>query len=433
MRDVVKNTLSLGFAEIVTKFLAFLLIVIVARYLGDAEFGKYSFAFAFALFVSILSDLGLSSLTIREIARRNDQAGEYFGTILIIKLALSIFSFTVLMVIINLMGYPSDTGLAVYLAGAYTILNSFNQFFRSIFRAFEKMEYELIVRIVEYLLIFALAMLFIIQGYGLIAIISAFLFGEIVCFVLSAALVVKRFTKPTFKYDLAFLRSIVTKALPFGLTAIFVVIYFKIDTVMLSLMSGYAVVGWYTASYNIIEGLTALVAGSVAGVLYPIYSRKFLHSEEHLKRIYLQSFQIMFIVGLLIALFVTFFSQTIVDILYGPEYAPAAATLSILIWAFFIICISNMTSTLLNAVNMQRIVVIGTGLGALVNVTLNLIFIPQYGMVGAAWATVITEVLGIGLYLYYSLRVLEIDRASGLLIGSTLKENVQFLRNLIKQ
>ncbi|MBE8539373.1 oligosaccharide flippase family protein [Geoglobus acetivorans] len=399
VRRVAKNIIALASAELITKFLMFILIVLIARYLGDVGYGKYSFAMAFTSFFLILSDLGLSTLTIREVAREKELAGKYLGNLSLVKLVLSVVSFLLLVVIINLMDYPYDTKLAVYIAGAYVVVSSFTQFFISFFRAFERMEYETLVRVFEKIIAFILVVCLIYLGYGLIEIMLAYLVSGIFSFLIGGLIVLRKFAMPEFKVDVSFLKHAIKEALPFGLTAVFVVIYFKIDTVMLSVMKGDAVVGWYNAAYSIIDGLTALVAGSISFAFFPVMSRYAKSSKEMLKKVYFRAFLLLFSAGLTISVLVTIFADKIILILYGQEYLNSILALRILIWAFFIICISTISSTLLNSVNKQNIVAMGTGLGATLNVILNLVLIPKYSYVGAAYATLITEGIGFGIYL----------------------------------
>jgi len=431
-KSFVKNTFSLASAELVTKFLAFLLVIYIARVLGEVEFGKYSFALAFTLLFAFFSDFGLSQLTIREVANRKEAAQDYLGTVSVIKVVLSIATIALVAVAINFLGYPYEVIIAVYIAGAYAVVNSFNTFFCSFYRAFERMEYELMTRVIEKVIIFSLAVVFLLLGYGFIAVISAFLIGSLVRLAASSIFVTKKFARPQLNFDRSFLRPLLTQALPFGLTTLFVVIYFKIDTVMLSMMVGDAAVGWYNASYNIIEGLIAFIAGSLGGVIFPILSKNFSKSPERLRKIYLQSFQIMLLVGLSIFVFVEVFSSDIIGILYGPNYQMSAQVLQIQIIAFLIICASTVTSTLLNSANMQRIVAIGTGFGALLNVFLNYILIPHYSLFGAAWATVITELFGFSVYLYYSTRLLKIDWGDYQGHVYIVRENAKLVKSMLK-
>lgn len=407
-RRIAKNTASLMVADAVSKGLLFLLIILIARNLGDVTFGKYSFAFAFTSLFAVFADFGLSTLTIREIARNREYAGKYLGNISLIKLLLSIITGIFIVISINLLDYPLDTILAVYFAGAYVIVNSFNQFLRAFFRAFEKMEYEAVTRITERIILFIAVASMLHFGYGLVPIISVFFIVSVFNFFVTIVLVLKRFVKPSYDIDLKLWKEIIKEALPFGLTAVFVVIYFKIDTIMLSIMINDATVGWYNAAYNIVDGLMFVIAGSLTGALYPLMSNHYKSSNK-IKEVFTKSFRLLFFVGVVVALIVTAFSDKIIFIIYGAEYANSVMALKILIWAFFIICISTVSSTLLNSAGKQKIVAIGTCLGAILNISLNLFLIPRYSLEGAAFATVITEVFGFLIYFYYVMKIINPD------------------------
>jgi len=405
VRRVAKNTLSLASAEVITKLLAFVLIIFIARHLQDVGFGKYSFALAFASFFAIVSDLGLSTLTIREVARDKSLAGKYLGNIVLVKFVLSFVSLLLVVVAINLMHYPPDTTLAVYIAGAAVVVTSFNQFFRSIFRAFEKMEYEAVVRVIEKVVVFSLVMCLIYFGYGLIEILSAFLISSFFSLIFSGLIVLKKFAKPKFEVDFSFLRNAIKEALPFGLTAVFVTIYFQIDTVMLSIMQGDAVVGWYNAAYHIIFGLMFIPAAFV-GSIFPLMSKYYKSSEESLKRIYNIGFKYLLIVALPIMVIGFMFADKIILFLYNLEYAPSISAFRALILVIPIIFLTSLFGPTLQSINKQRIVSYVAGFNALLNVVLNLILIPTYSYIGAAIATVLTEGLGLILMFYFISRFL---------------------------
>lgn len=400
IRRIAKNTLSLASAQIITNFLGFILVVFIARYLLDVGFGIYSFVFAFTSFFAIISDLGLTALTIREVARDKELAGKYLGNISLFKFVLALVSFLLLAIVTNLMHYPPDTTLAVYIAGAYVVVTSFNQFFISIFRAFEKMEYETVVRVVEKVIVFSLIMSLIYFGYGLIEIVSAFLISSIFSFIFSGLVVLKKFAKPRFEIDFSFLKHVTRESLPFGLTAIFVTIYFQIDTVMLSIMQGDAVVGWYNAAYKVIFGLMFIPAAFV-GSIFPLMSKYYKSSGESLKRTYRIGFKYLLVVALPISIIGFMFADKIILFLYKSGYTPSISAFQVLVLVIPIIFLTSLFGPTLQSINKQGIVSYVAGFNALFNVVLNLILIPTYSYIGAAIATVLTEGLGFILMFYF--------------------------------
>ena len=149
IQTIAKNTGVLAISQVITSILGFFLLIYIARYLGEVGFGKYSFAISFTALFVIFADLGINQLIIRELARNKELTNEYLTNVSIIKLLLSFLAFGFIVLTINIMDYPRDTTYAVYLFGIYMILTSFAQTFRSIFQAFERMEYDAVVMVIE--------------------------------------------------------------------------------------------------------------------------------------------------------------------------------------------------------------------------------------------------------------------------------------------
>jgi O-antigen/teichoic acid export membrane protein len=196
-------------------------------------------------------------------------------------------------------------------------------------------------------------------------------------------------------------------------------------------MKGNEIVGYYSASYRLIDALSSLVPSIIYSVMFPVMS-KYLNSVNDLKKVWIKSFNLSFIVGIVISIFVTVFAKNIILIIYGYNYLHSIIVLKILIWAFFIICISSITSGLLNAVNKQRLVTFGSGAGAILNVILNLILIPKYNMEGAAIATVITEMLMFVLYIYSTCKFLKINKSEILSLFIFSKKDIYIIKELLK-
>ena len=126
------------------------------------------------------------------------------------------------------------------------------------------------------------------------------------------------------------------------------------------------------------------------------------------------------------------FANKIILIIYGTQYANSVLALKILIWAFFLICVSTVTSGLLNSINKQRIVTIGTGIGALLNIILNLILIPKYSLDGAASATVAIELFGFLFYFYFASKYLNLIR-SDIFLLVTLRTEMSYISKELRK
>jgi len=389
-RRVAKNTTVLLTSQVIVKMLHFVLVIFVARYLGAAAFGKYAFAISFTILFSVLADMGLNILITREIARDKSKADIYLGSALIIKSILALIAFAVIITSINLMHYPSDTIIVVYIATFALVFNTLASTFATVYQAFERMEYEAVINVSVGALALGLTVLVIFYGYGLYAIMMVYLLQSIVSLTLNALIIPKKFVKPKFTLDRKLGFNLLKAAIPMGLAGIFVEIYYRIDTVMLSFMKGDAVVGWYNAAYSLIFGLM-FIQGSFNTAIFPVLSRFSNTSMDLLRMVYERSFKYLFCIGLPIAVGTTLLAKRIILLLYGKEYSNAAGALQILIWALAFIFVNGFLGNVLITTNREKQVTYIVGGGAILNIVLNALLIPAFSYTGAAIATVVSE------------------------------------------
>jgi O-antigen/teichoic acid export membrane protein len=401
VKKVAKNTSSLFIAQIISSILGVILSIFIARKIGDINFGKYSFAIAFTSFFVIFSDLGYHTLLVREVARNRDQASRYLSNIIVIRILLSIIFFVFIAILINLMGYPTDTKNIVYLIGGSAILTAFATIFNMVFRAFEKMEYDAFLNTFIMIIKVILSIFVLYLGYGLLEIGYVFLFVSVIDVLLGFVICQFKFVKPKMMVDISFWRTSIKIALPISLASFFGLIYIKIDSVMLSLMKGDAVVGWYNASYNLTLGLTP-IPDLFMNALLPMMVFYSTSKKEKLNMIYEKSFKYLFMLGLPIAVGTTLLAEKIIILFYGTEYVNSIIALQILAWDILLVFLYRCIYYALISVNKQNQVMIIAGLSALINIILNLILIPTYSYVGSGIATLATETVLLGCFFYVS-------------------------------
>lgn len=399
VKRIAKNTLVLTVADIFSKMLSLILLAYIARFLGDVGFGKYSFALSFTALFAVLADMGLSTLTIREVARDKNKADRYLGNIALIKTLLSLLTFALIFITINFMHYPHDTTIAVYILGLYWILTSFAQFFRSIFRAFEQMEYEALTIIIERTIAVSLALFVLVRGYGLIELALVILFAGIVNAILSFFIVIRKFTKPKFEFDPEFWKFLFKEGLPFGLIAIFFMSHSRIDIVLLSTMRGDATVGWYNAAKVLVESLFFMSSFFVVSV-FPVISRFFVSSKDSLAVAYEKSFKFLTILGFPVVVGTALLSDRFISFIYGSSFVNSAIALKILIWTLLPIFLNQLLGIVLRSIDRQRESMYVLGVAVFFNVVLNLLVIPIFSYIGAAFVKVVTEVFVFIFYFY---------------------------------
>lgn len=401
VQGIAKNTMALGISQIITAALGVVLFIFIARFLGDVEFGKLSFAQSFTGILVIFADVGMSSFTIREVARDRNLAPQYISNIAIIKMLLSGMTFALMALIINLMNYPEDTTFIVYLFGFSAILNSFSMFFRSIFKAFERMEYEAYLNIICSAIKTSTGLLLLFSGYGIIEVAYAFVFAGIINLFLSLVVTLKRFAKPTVKIDLELWKHLLSGALPFCMTLVVGMLYLRIDVVMLSAMKGDAAVGWYNAACTIVYGLV-FIPTILSSAVFPVMSRLFTSSTDALKVMIEKFAKYSFITALPILIILIVLADEFITIIYGNEFINSIITLQILSVYLSMRFVNHATGFTLSSTNKEHLRAFSAAIAAGSNIILNLFLIPEYSYVGAAVATVLTEVVLFSFYYYFT-------------------------------
>jgi len=405
IQRIAKNTAALFAAQFVGTILSLVLTIYIARSLGDVIFGKYSFALAFTAIFAVFSDLGYNTLLIRDVARDKSQAGKYLNNVISMRALLSLVIFALIVIAINLMGYPADTKNVVYLFGIYTLIGSFSAVFKVTFRAFEKMEYEAGITTLVNIIKVSSGLLVLFLGYGLIELALVFLFSGIFDVLFSFLVCERRFVKPKMELDFDFWKSTIKIALPLSMLSIFGLIYGRIDTIMLSMMEGDAVVGWYNAAYGLVLAFKP-IPQLFMNALFPLMASYHVSSKDSLKMIYEKSFKYLFILGLPLAVGITLLADRFILLFYGEQFYPSIIALQILAWDVLLIFLYWSLAFTLVSIDKQKQMIVIAGCTALINIILNLILIPPFSYIGAAIATIVAEGFLIISYLYLNHRYL---------------------------
>ncbi|RLJ03958.1 MAG: hypothetical protein DRP08_02680, partial [Candidatus Aenigmatarchaeota archaeon] len=424
VRRVARNAGIIIVGDIVFRLISLVVTIYLARYLGTAGFGKYSFVFAYLAFFGVITDLGLQTILVREMSRDPSITPKLIGNAYIIRLILTVIAFISSIVVITLMSYPADTTTYAYIASLTLLLVSFSDFYRTIFEANLKMEYNIIAKLTFKGLSAGLILWIIFARGTLLHIIIALVFSEMVKTLLNYGFS-RKFVKPQFEIDFRLWRYLFREALPLALSSVIWVIYYRIDVVMLSMMIGDAEVGLYSAAYKLCEPLS-LIPGALMTSLFPVMSASFKTSRGKLEQSYRLSFKYLLIITLPIAIVVSLLSDKIIMMIYDAEFAGSAIALKILIWGLVFASGNAIFRNLLTAIGKQKLGTYITALCAFGNIILNFILIPRMSYTGASIASVMTAILTFIMSFYFvskNFRAIPLHRISakpfisGLIMG----------------
>ena len=400
VKSIYRNLLFLSGGEIISKILQFILMVYAARLLDQASFGKFSFALSLSFIAIITADLGINQLLIREIARDKNNANKYFINAFVVKLIFALITYIFIILLLNGLNYPKDTRYVVYLIWIFTIISTFTDLFYSIFRAFERMFYDSLIKTLRMLILTSIGLYVLFKGYGVLTFSFVFIVVEALMVSVACIIAQKSFIKVKLDLSFKFMKDIVKTAFPLGIAFFFSSIYFYIDSIMLSKMKGDVQVAIYSVAYNLALAILFIPA-VYTNAIYPVMSRYYKTSKEDLIYLYKKSFKYLYILGLPISAGLYILASRIIVFFYGKEYVGSVIALQIISWFLFIKFLNYLMAYALSSVDRQNSRMIGQGLTAVFNVVLNLILIPKLGYIGAAVSTFFTEIFLFLLYYWY--------------------------------
>jgi O-antigen/teichoic acid export membrane protein len=433
VRRIAKNTSALLVAQVVSYLLGFFYGMYTARYLGPASLGILSFALAFTAIFAVLPDFGLQSVIMREVARDKSLAPKYRANISLMKIILVVITFGLIALTINLMDYPEETIKVVYLIGLSVIFAAFTQVFFAIFLAYESMEYLAIGQILNAALMLGGVILAIRYHFSVVAFATLYSIASLIFLGYGLAVYRLKFSNQAstsaakiIEFDWSFWKPTIKQAFPFFLAAAFVVISFRTDIVLLSMMKGDMAVGWYSAARGLIEALL-LIPGALLAAMYPVLSSFHISSQESLKLAYQKSFKYLLILGLPIAVGTTILANRIILAIYQSSFAQSITILQVLIWVVPFIFLNAMFGTVMGATNRQWLGMKVSLLCTISNVVMNIILIPRYSYIGAAIAFIVSGLVAFILYFYFLSKLVSKIPAHKLIIKPVIASGVMAL------
>ncbi len=363
----------------------------VARYLGPEQYGIMNYCVALLALLAIFSTLGLNTVVIRNLVRRPEDSPQILGSALLLKFVGTIIQGAAAIAIINILR-PGDSQYLLFVAiiavgYLFKTLEVIDFWFQSRveskYAVVSQFSATLVVGIVKVGLILLLAPLVAFIWMAPLTLALAAL-GFVIFYKARV-----RTSRIAWKPRVDTMKSLGRDSWPLALSALAVVVYMKIDQVMIGQMIDEKTLGVYSAAVRLSESWYFLPSAIAASVFPALIRAREKNREMYLER--LQTlFDIFFWFSALVAVAVFFLSDFIVDLLYGAEYSDAAEILSLHIWSDIFVFMGIVSSRYLVAENLTRIPMYRTLAGMIFNVGLNFVLIPRWGGLGAAWATLIS-------------------------------------------
>ncbi|MFC1804597.1 flippase [Candidatus Omnitrophota bacterium] len=403
LKTIIKNFSALMLSQIIYKLLSFIIIVYVAKHIGSAGFGQFSFILCLGLLFLGLADMGLSELYISEVAGNIHKERKTMEILTGCKIIVGIVTFLIIFVSAFLLTDRFEMIVAIILIGIATVLDSFTIFFRSVFRSRERMEYESLSFIFEGIFKF----LFLIAAVEffkaeLIFLIAALLVTSIVTLIFTIIICKKKAILALPIFEPRLYLDLIRKGTPFAIAGFLVIANFKIDIVMLPKLTNDSATGWYSAAVKLIEPIL-IIPFMLAIVLFPILTKLYKSSlKDFISFCRILPFNcVMFSIPF--ALLLYFSSDFLISYIFGQEFIKSVLVVKILSPILVIFFLKFFLERVALVLKKFFVLFIAYSAGVVLKVILNLILIPIYSYQGAAYGTLFSEFF-IVIYMFMHIR-----------------------------
>jgi O-antigen/teichoic acid export membrane protein len=364
--------------------------VLLARALGEKGFGEWSTILVVVQLAAYFTSFGVEGVVVREAAADPEREDEWLGALLVLRGLLSIPGMIVGLIV--LLAIQDNTSMLI--AGLILLLQTpFNigASLRVVHQLRVRNRFPMIVLTANSVLWAASVAVIYVVGGGVVA----FAVAMTVVGALTAAaqaIAAIKIAKPNLRPTRTALIHVARVGIPVGISGLLILAYGNIDQILVFSISGSADAGLYGSAYRIIEQ-AQLVPISLLTTMLPILTAAWSRDPKRAKRIAWLSAEYLSVASLGALAVALVVSEDLMSLLYGADFAAAGPALVVLLGAFCFICFGYLTMNLILIVNRQKLLVLIGVIGLVFNVGGNLILIPAWGFIGAAWMTLFTEAL----------------------------------------
>jgi O-antigen/teichoic acid export membrane protein len=391
IRQLAANFSFLSGGEIISKICTFAAFAYLARVLGPNKFGYLEFTLAIMVFFTLLVDFGSSPYGAREIAKNNEQAGNIIGNIVALRIFLAVIGYLLLLALVFFLPNKDAHVRRLILIYGLTLFGIPGSL-QWVFQGFDKMKWVALGSMVRQL-IFVLGVFLLIRHadrFWLVALVECIAVGGYVLY--NFYVFRSRIGDLTPKISLGSLRSSFLNAMPIGLSELTWATTWYIATILLGVVVGGNMVGWFSAAHRPLMTLHTFVWLYFFNLL-PSLSRCSNQPLENLQDLMRSSLRITAWVAVFVGTAGMILADSMINLIYGEEYLQTASTFKILIWVLPIALLSGHYRYALIACNHQKDEFIASACAAIVSVILGLVLIPRFAAKGAAFALLFAAVI----------------------------------------
>ncbi len=379
---------------------------LIARDLSQESFGQFVLVFSLLGMMSIVTDLGLGRIAVIVLSPlEGPERARMAGTYVMLRLVLGLVGYALALSVVLIAGYPSPVLAATAVAGLVVVAATPSHAYDVAFQLEERLPSLAAAGVVAQLAQVALTIALVLEGGTVVWFAVPPVLNELIqlAWKIPAA---HRLLTFDYNVDLRAWAAMTRRAGPLTAGAAFATLYYRVDSIMLASLDTFTSVGLYGVAYKFVDLIHFVPTALTVAALSPL-SRAWINDRDDFTA------QLRTVIGYLAVagggMIVAFmlFGPQIAALFYGSDYAESGGAVRVLVGAEVIGYFSAITLTALLAANRYRRYPLFTGVGLAFNIVANLVLIPRYSFIGAAWTTLFTEAI-VGFSLWRLLASLEL-------------------------
>lgn len=398
-QKIAYNATFSSIARIIDGMLALVVTAYLARYLGPIGFGNYIIVFTFWYIFTVLADLGLYQITVREISQNKEKEQEIINNAFTLRLSATALVFFIGILSLFFLPYSYELKLGMVIGAAGFLALSGGQVLVGVFQKNLRIDKLALAEIVGRVAQLLLTLYVIEKDLGFLNVVLVFSISAIVNLAV-VSFFANKFIRLRLAFNISVWKRMAKEGWPLAVAAIFVMIYFRLNAIILSLIKGEEAVGIFGVGYKILENLIFFPTMFV-GLVMPIMSQTAKNDLAKFKEVIQKTFNALVIFLIPMVAFTVILSDKIVYTIGGKNFADSAGVLNILIFATALIFLGTLWSNAIIALGAQRELAKVYFWGAIMSLIANISLIHFFSYNGAAWATLFTEFLVTAMMVLY--------------------------------
>lgn len=390
LKKILSNISWLLIERALRMIIGFFVLAWMARYLGTAQFGLLNYGLAFVDLFSNLAHLGLDQIVIRDLVHEPERKNEILGTACVLRLIAGLFNFILSSIVI--FGLRPEDSLSQTLVLILALRLMFQQFdvIDQLFQSQVQAKYGVWARNISLIIISVIRVILLETEASVIAFAWTFFLESLIGYIFLVVAYQKNMGKIIdWRSKLRRAKQMMRVSWPLILAGFAIMVYLRVDQVMLGQLANDQEVGIYSAAVRLSEVWAFMALAIVRSFSPAIIGAKKISQELYYQKIQkLANLLTLIVYGISIAM--TFLSRPLVVFVFGPEYAAAGNVLAIHIWASMFGFLGFIKEIWIATEELTKFAFVASASGAVLNIILNWWLIPVYGAVGAAIATVIS-------------------------------------------